>query len=129
MNNELSEAKLRVDIYREAWQDAEKETIKLREENERRHSRIVEQNDWLVRLQEENKKLREENERLKRAVEISVEGHTQTDKKYVELAHENKKLREENNKLGRMVSGNGQHLIKLVKRIEDATAILNPKFD
>lgn len=70
-DNALAEAKLRIDVYREAWQDAERESARLREENER----------------------------LKRAVEISVEGHTQTDKKYVELAHENKKLREQNETL------------------------------
>ena len=127
MNNELSEAKLRIDIYREAWQDAEKETIKLREENERRHSRIVEQNDWLVRLQEENKKLREENERLKLAVEISVEGHTQTDAKLaqtdaklVELAHENKKLREEKETLANdraSLVGEANELYEAIGRI------------
>lgn len=81
MNNELAEAKLRIDIYREAWRDAEKETIKLREElayqtkfrelyeksNKERgieNDRLREENERLVRLQEENKKLREEIERL-----------------------------------------------------------------
>lgn len=63
-DNALAEAKLRIDIYREAWSDAERESVRLREENEKLKQRSTEQNDWLVRLQEENKKLREENERL-----------------------------------------------------------------
>lgn len=99
-NNELAEAKLRIDIYREAWQDAEKETIKLREENERRHSRIVEQNDWLVRLQEENKKLREE-------LGKEQENHKR-------LAEFYKNLQDKT--------------AKLLKRIDEAAAILKPLY-
>jgi hypothetical protein len=40
-NNELTEAKLRIDIYREAWREAEKGKILLLEENEGLKEKIL----------------------------------------------------------------------------------------
>ena len=110
-DRQLADAEKRIDIYREAWADAEKAAIRLDEKNSQLLTRITELEDAIMRLGEEkrigglgyNLGLQQEIERLKRAVEISVDGHTQTDKKYVELAHENKKLREENERLKRTI--------------------------
>jgi chromosome segregation ATPase len=71
-DRQLADAQLRIDIYKEAWQDAEKDNVKLRQQNDKQHDRIVELNDTVMRLQEASKPslgrnlgLQAENERLK----------------------------------------------------------------
>ena len=60
-----TEDKLRINIYKEVWQDTERENAKLREEKAKQHTRIVEVNDTCMRLTEENRLLRGEIELLK----------------------------------------------------------------
>ena len=87
-NRQLADAQLRIDIYKESWQDAERDNTKLREKNDKQHSRISELEFDLVRLQQdamqrrndnmglgcENQQLREELADLKRAYDNVGEG-------------------------------------------------------
>jgi chromosome segregation ATPase len=59
-DRQLADAELRIDIYHEAWQDAEKNNLRLRQEKDFQHDRIVELNDTAMRLTEDNRLLREE---------------------------------------------------------------------
>lgn len=49
-DRQLADADLRINIYKEAWQDAEKANLRLRQEKDFQHDRIVELEDALVRL-------------------------------------------------------------------------------
>jgi chromosome segregation ATPase len=51
----LSASETRVSIYKEAWVDAERENAKLRGEKAKQHTRIMELEDTVMRLQEANK--------------------------------------------------------------------------
>ena len=78
-DRQLADAQLRINIYKEAWQDAEKYNVMLREENKNQYSRIRELDDAIMRLGEEkrisglghNLGLQQENERLKAELEAS----------------------------------------------------------
>ena len=78
-DRQLADAMLRIEIYREAWLDAARESNKLREENKYYHSRITELEDTIMRSTEEkrigglghNLGLQQENERLKVELEAS----------------------------------------------------------
>ena len=54
-DRQLADANLRIEIFREAWRDAEKNNVRLREEKDRQHVRITELVDTVMRLQEANK--------------------------------------------------------------------------
>jgi chromosome segregation ATPase len=76
-NRQLADAQKRVDIYKEAWRDAEKYNTTLREDAKKSCARIVELEDALVRLGADkpslghNLGLQQENERLKVELEAS----------------------------------------------------------
>jgi chromosome segregation ATPase len=63
-DRQLADANLRINVYKEAWQDAERDSEKLREEKNRQHNRLVELDDTVMRLAEENRLLQEEKGRL-----------------------------------------------------------------
>jgi chromosome segregation ATPase len=54
-DRQLAEANLRINIYKEAWQDAEKYNVMLREDDKKNRARITELEDTVMRLQEANK--------------------------------------------------------------------------
>jgi len=76
-NRQLADAQKSADVYREAWQYAEKYNVLLREDNKQNRARIVELEDALVRLGANNPSLggnlglQQENERLKVELEAS----------------------------------------------------------
>jgi chromosome segregation ATPase len=78
-DRQLADAKLRINIYKEAWQDAEKYNVMLREDDKKNRARITELEDTIMRSTEEkrigglghNLGLAQENERLKAELEAS----------------------------------------------------------
>jgi hypothetical protein len=78
-DRQLADAQLRINIYKEAWQDAEKYNVMLREDDKKNRARISELEDTIMRLGEEKKigglghnlGLAQENERLKVELEAS----------------------------------------------------------
>jgi len=78
-DRQLADAQLRINIYKEAWADTERENAKLREEKAKKHMRITELEDTIMRSTEEkrigglghNLGLSQENDRLKAELEAS----------------------------------------------------------
>jgi len=83
-NRQLADAEKRVDIYREAWRDAESAAIRLDKKNSQLLTRITELEDTIMRsaqekrigglghnlgLQQENERLKEENKKLREEIE------------------------------------------------------------
>jgi chromosome segregation ATPase len=54
-DRQLADAQLRINIYKEAWQDAEKYNVMLREDDKKNRARITELEDTVLRLQQANK--------------------------------------------------------------------------
>jgi hypothetical protein len=76
-DRQLADAQLRINIYKEAWQDTERDNVRLRQQNDKQHDRITELEDTIMRSTEEkrigglghNLGLAQENERLKAEIE------------------------------------------------------------
>lgn len=125
----ISDSELRARIYREAMLDAENENKRLREENESLKKAAQFYERAYADTSAQNFLLSERNKRLMTESDIHCEEAGRQMKYAIHLKEENERLKGENAMLDKMVSGNGMHLIKLTKRIDDAIAILNPKFD
>jgi chromosome segregation ATPase len=63
-DRQLADANLRINIYKEGWQDAERAAAKLDEKNAQLLTRITELEDTVVRLTKDNGLLRKEKEIL-----------------------------------------------------------------
>ena len=117
-DGELAEAKLRIDIYREAWQDAERENNRLREENERLRGSVETTVDHLLAAETERNLLREK-----------VDAYNEVDAQQVgelnDFRRENARLREENERLNTHKARYQEEILELESENDELATVLN----